>query len=119
MTQNVVTCTFDFISYAHSSRFLFIADVKKKKDTSAILILLSYLFRQKDKLRGKYVRQYLTALQASLIQYNTTISAVSDSSYAVIKSVQIRGCNVCKEQDSHYCMKGTRFIYFFSSIPLK
>ena len=51
MTQNVVTCTFDFISCAYPSQFLFIGDVKKKKDTSTILILLIYLFRQKDKLR--------------------------------------------------------------------
>ena len=69
-------------------------------------------------MKKKDVRQNLTALQPSLIQYNTTIPAVGDSSYAVIKNVQITGCSMCKEQDSHFCMKGTRFIYLSSNILL-
>ena len=77
-----------------------------------------YLLRQKAKMKKKDVRQNLTALQPSLIQYNTTIPAVGDSSYAVIKNVQITGCSMCKEQDSHFCMKGTRFIYLSSNILL-
>ena len=75
-----------------------------------------YLLRQKAKMKKEDVRQNFTALQPSLIQYNTTIPAVGDSSYAVIKNVQITGCSMCKEQDSHFCMKGTRFIYLSSNI---
>ena len=61
-----------------------------------------YLLRQKAKMKKKDVRQNLTALQPSLIQYNKTIPAVGDSSYAVIKNVQITVCSMCKEQDSHF-----------------